>query len=122
MPSFSAWRPKLPVNVIHSADIRRKTQQIAIKLITSELVVGRQQRMGFRLSLDLLDFDQSLIAVTRRCPSRINRSSETVEINGIHPPVAQIGVVRDGQQLIARLALGVHPFPKVLGCQESREL
>src|SRR5439155_18514977 len=72
---FQRLAAKTAVNVIHSADIRRKTQQIAIKLITSELVVGRQQRMGFRLSIDLLDFDQSLIAFARGRPGGVNRTS-----------------------------------------------
>jgi hypothetical protein len=67
--------------------------------------------MGLGLSLDLLDFDQALVAVSRSRPGCIDGPAEAVEVDGIHPPVTHIGVMRNGQQLVPRLALGVHPVP-----------
>src|SRR5262249_22587490 len=70
--------------------------------------------MGFRLPLDLLDLDQALVAVARSRPGGVNRTPVAVEVRWIHPSVAQVRIVRDSQQLIARLALGVHPLPQIL--------
>ena len=75
---FQRLAAKTAVNVIHSADIRRKTQQIAIKLITSELVVGGKQGVSLRGTLDLLNLNQAFVAVTGSCPGSINRASEAV--------------------------------------------
>ena len=71
--------------------------------------------MGLGLPLDLLDFDEAFVAVARGCPRRIDGPPKAVEVNGIHPAVTQIGVMRNGQQLVACLALRVHPRPQVLG-------
>ena len=71
--------------------------------------------MRFRSALDLLDFDQALVAVTGRGPGCVNGASEAVHVNRIHPAAAQIGVVGNGQQFVTCLALRVHPFPQVLG-------
>ena len=70
--------------------------------------------MGLGLPLDLFDFDQPLIAVAGGSPGRVDGSAEAVEINRIHPAVTQVGIVRNGEQLVTRLALRVHPVPKVL--------
>src|SRR5215472_6286088 len=53
-------------------------------------------------------------AVAQGCPRSINGASVTVEVHGIHPPVADIGVVGDRQQRITCFALGVHPVPQRL--------
>ncbi len=71
--------------------------------------------MGLRLSLDLLDLDQSFVAVAIRCPGRVDGPAKAVDVGGIHPAVAQVGVMRNGQQLVACLALRVHPLPQVFG-------
>ena len=71
--------------------------------------------MGLGLSLDLFDLDEPLVAVAGRGPGRVDGPVVGVDVDGIHPPVAHVRVVRDGQQLVARLALRVHPVPQVLG-------
>src|SRR5271165_2882002 len=76
--------------------------------------VWRKQRMGFRLSLDLLDLGQPLVAVPRRGPGGIDRPAKAVHIDRKHASVAQVRIVRDAQKLVALLALSVHPVPQVL--------
>ena len=71
--------------------------------------------MGLRLSLDLLDLDQAFVAVARGGPGGVDGASEAVQVNGVHPAIAHIGIVRDGQQLITGFALRVHPLPQVFG-------
>ena len=112
---FQGLPGEAAVNVIDAAVVWRKTEQSTEHLIAGVFVSRRQQGMGFGLSLDLLDFDQALVAVARGGPGRIDGSSEAVEVHGIHPAVAQVGVMRNGQQLVACLALRVHPFPQVFG-------
>ena len=94
--------------------VLRKSDQKAHDLITGELVVRRQQRVGLRLALDLLHFDQALVAVARGGPGRVDRPAEAVHVGRIHPAVGEVGVVGDGKQLVAGLALRVHPLPQVL--------
>ena len=92
-----------------------QADQEAHDLVVGELVVGRQQRMGLRLALDLLDLDQPLVAVARGGPGRVDRPAEAVDVGRIHPAVGEVGVVRDRQQFVAGLALRVHPLPQVFG-------
>ena len=116
MPSFSAWRAKLPVMWSMRPDVGRKAEDRLIQLVAGELVVRRQQGMRFRLSLALLDLDQALVAVARGGPGGVDRpSGGVVDVDRVHPAVAHVGVVRDGEQLVARLALRVHPVPQVRG-------
>ena len=72
--------------------------------------------MRLRLPFALLDLDQAFVTVTRGRPRRIDRTSGgVVNVDRIHPAVAHIGVVRDGEQFIACLALRLHPVPQVGG-------
>ena len=66
-------------------------------------------------ALDLLDLDQPLVAVARRGPGRVDRAALLSTSVGIHAAVGEVGVVRDRQQLVAGLALAVHPVPQILG-------
>ena len=64
----------------------------------------------------LLDLDQALVAVTGRRPCRVDRPARrVVDIDRVHPAVTDVGVVRDGQQLVACFALRIHPGPQVRG-------
>ncbi len=103
-------------DVVDAPDVGRKAEDGLIQLVAGELVVGRQQGMRLRLSLALLDLDQALVAVTGRCPGRVDRPpGGVVDVDRIHPAVADVGVVRDREQLVARLALRVHPLPQFRG-------
>ncbi len=87
-----------------------------IQLVAGELVVGRQQGMRLRLSLALLDLDQALVAVARGRPGGVDRPpGGVVDVDRVHPAVADVGVVRDREQLVAALALRVHPVPQLRG-------
>ena len=88
----------------------------SIHLVAGELVVRREQRVRFRLALALLDLDQPFVAVARGRPGGVDRpAGGVVDVDRVHPAVAHVGVVRDGQQFIARLALRVHPSPELGG-------
>ena len=84
-------------------------------LVVREFIVGRQQRVGLRLPLNLLHLNQAFIAVARGCPGRVYRPAQAVHVDGIHPAIGQVGIVGNRQQFVARLALGVHPLPQILG-------
>ena len=72
--------------------------------------------MSFRLPLALLDLDQALVAVACGRPGRIDRPpGGVVDVDRVHPAVADVRVVRDGEELVARLALRVHPVPQLRG-------
>ena len=72
--------------------------------------------MRLRLPLALLDLDQALVAVARSRPRGVDRPpGGVVGVDRVHPAVAHVGVVRDGEQLVACLALRVHPVPEVRG-------
>src|SRR5208282_1219962 len=70
--------------------------------------------MSFRLPFDLLDFDESFIAIARSSIGGVDWPTHAVHVCGVHPAVTQVGIVGDGQQFVAGLALCVHPLPKVL--------
>ncbi len=70
--------------------------------------------MGLGLAFDLLDLDQALVAVAGGRPGSVDRAAQAVDVYRVHPAVGQVRVVRDGEQFVTRLALGVHPFPQVL--------
>src|SRR5664280_1657825 len=58
------------LNVIDAATGRRLTQQTVLEeLVTGELVIGREQGMSFRLSLNLFDLNEAFVAVARGSPS-----------------------------------------------------
>ena len=85
-------------------------------LVAGKLVVRRQQRMRLRLAFPLFDLDQPLVAHARLGPGGVNRpAGGVIDVHRVHPAVAHIGVVRDGEQFNARLALGVHPLPELRG-------
>ena len=69
--------------------------------------------MGLRLPLDLLDLDQRLIAHPVFRVGPVDRPPVEVDLGRIHAPIREVGVMRDRQQLVARLALAVHPCPQV---------
>ena len=52
-------------------------------------------------------------------PRGVDRPALVVHLEREHDAVAQVRVVRDREQLVARLALAVHPGPQVLGIHES---
>ena len=92
---------------------RRIAQQERHDLEARELVVGRKQRMRFRRALELLDLDQRLVAHARLGIGGIDRAALGVDLGRVHAAVRQVGVVRDGQQVVAGLPLAVHPVPEV---------
>ena len=103
-------------DVLHAAHVGREAEEGLIHLVAGELVVRRQQRMRLGLAFPLLDLDQPLVAVASGGPGGVNRpAGGVINVDRVHPAVAHIGVVGDGEQLDARLALGVHPFPELLG-------
>ncbi len=89
-------------------------EQILQNLVAREFVVGRQRRVRFRRALELLDLGQRLVVHPRLRPGRVDRPALAVDFQREHDAVGQIGVVRDRQQLVARLALAVHPVPQIL--------
>ena len=103
-------------DVVDAADVGRKAEDCLEHLVARELVVGRQQGVGLRLPLALLDLDQALVAVARGRPGRIDRPpGGVVDVDRVHPAVTDVRVVRDGEKLVARLALRVHPVPQFRG-------
>ena len=70
-------------------------------------------RMGLGCALELMDFGQRFVVHALLRPGGINRSSFAVDLQRKHNAVAQVGVMRDRQQLIACLALGIHPVPEI---------
>ena len=70
--------------------------------------------MRFRSALQLLDLGQGLVVDARLRPRRVDRPALAVDFQWKHDAVGQVRVVRDGQQLVARLALAIHPFPQFL--------
>jgi hypothetical protein len=93
----------------------RVAQEVVEDLVVGELVVRREQRVRLRLTLDLLDLGEPLVAVTRLRPRLVDRSSFEVDVDRVHEPAGQVGVVRDRQELVAGAALAVHPVPQILG-------
>ena len=91
-------------------------------LEVGELVIGREQRMGLRLPLDLLDLDQRFIAHPGFSVGLVDRPPLKVDVGRIHAPIREVGVVRDREKLVARLALAVHPRPQVVGSGGSSAL
>ena len=71
--------------------------------------------MGFGLALDLLNLREPFIAHPGFGPGGVDGPAPAVHLRGEHQAVAQVGVVRNRQQFMARLALAVHPLPQVLG-------
>ena len=69
--------------------------------------------MRLGCALELMDFGQRLIVHALLRPCSVNRPPLTVDLQRKHDAVAQVGVMRDRQQLIACLALGIHPVPEV---------
>ena len=103
-------------DVVDAADVGRKAEECLEHLVARELVVRRKQRVSLRLPLALLDLDQALVAIARSRPGRIDRPpGGVVDVDRVHPAVADVGVVRDGEELVAGLALRVHPVPQFRG-------
>ena len=71
--------------------------------------------MRLRRAFELSDFRQRLVVHPVLSPGGVDRTSFAVDVQRKHDAVRQIGVVRDRQQLVARLALRVHPGPEILG-------
>ena len=69
--------------------------------------------MRLRLPLGLLDLDQRLIAHPVFRVGLVDRPPMQVDLGRIHATIREVGVVRDRQQLVANLALVVHPLPQV---------
>ena len=92
---------------------RRQSKQNAQDCVVGEFIVRRQQRVSLGLALHLRDFDQPFVAHARFGPGGVNGAAHAVHIGGVHPAVGQVGVVGNGQQFVARLALGVHPLPQL---------
>ena len=90
-------------------------EQEAHDLEVRELVVGRQRGMGLGSPLDLRDLGQRLVGHPLLGPGGIDGSALVVLLHREHDAVAEVGVVGDRQQLVARLALAIHPFPQFLG-------
>ena len=111
MPSFSAWRTKLPPRVMNA--FSRIAEQEVQYLVVRELVGRRQQRMGLGGALDLLDLGQPLVAVAQLGPGLVDRAALEVDLGGEHDPAREIGIVRDRQELVPSLALLVHPVPEI---------
>ena len=88
-------------------------QKVGQYFVVRELVVGRKQWMGLGCALELMDFGQRLIVHALLRPGGINRSPFAVNLQGKHNAIAQVGVMRDRQQLITCLALGIHPVPEI---------
>ena len=82
--------------------------------VADELVIRRQQRMAFRRALALHDLvDRFPARAAQRVVARQRRAGESVGRE--HPPVAEIGVVRDRHDLAAGLLFIVlHPGPELL--------
>ena len=89
----------------------RIAKQIVEQLVIRELVIGREQRMRLRLTLDLLDLGQPLIAIPGCGPGSIDWTPLLVYVDREHVAVREVRVVRDGKQLVAGLSLPVHPVP-----------
>jgi len=82
------------LNVIDTAAIWLLAEETTCEyFVTGELIVRREQWVSFGRALDLLDFDQTFVAVARSSPSGIDGPSEAVQIDWVHPAVAQVGIV-----------------------------
>ena len=53
------------------------------------------------------------LRIARRGVGGVDRAALDVDLGREHAAVREIGVVRDGEQLVAGLALAVHPVPEV---------
>ena len=102
-------------NLVDTPGLRGQSQQHAPDRKAGELIVGREQRVGLRLTLNLLHLDERLVARAGLGPGGINRPAQAVHVGRVHPAVRQIRVMRDGQQVVAGLALGIHPVPQFRG-------
>ena len=89
-------------------------QQVLQNFVAGELVVGRKRRVRFRCALELLDLGQRLVVDARLRPRRVDRPALAVDFQRKHDAIGEIRVMRDRQQLVARLALAIHPFPQLL--------
>ena len=117
-PSLKRLAHEAARDAVDAADVGRQAEDGLEQLVVGELVVGRQQGVGFRLALALLDLGEALVAVACGRPGGVDRPpGGLVDVDREHPAVADVGVVRDGEQLVARLALRVHPVPQVGGAR-----
>ena len=83
--------------------------------IARHLVVRRQRRVRFAVSLDLRRLVDRLPSGARGRPVARQRFT-LVGLDPEHQAVADVAVVRDGEERSARLVLpGLHPFPQILG-------
>ena len=84
--------------------------------IVGELVVGRQERVGLAIALDLRHLVEPLPARPRLGILAVDRLAGERLDDGEHAAVAQVAVVGDGQHVAAGLLLvGGHPLPQVAG-------
>ena len=115
-PVLQCLAGKAARDVIHPAHVGREAEDRLIHLVAGKLVVRRQQRMRLGLPFSLLDLDQPLVAHARLGPGGVDRpASGVIDVQRVHPAVAHIGIVRDGEEFNARIALGVHPLPELRG-------
>ncbi len=94
---------------------RRIAQEHRHDLEAGELVVGRKQRMRLRRAFELVDLDQPLVAIARSGIGGVDRTALGVDLDREHPAVGEVRVVRDGEELVAGLALAIHPVPEIHG-------
>ena len=69
--------------------------------------------MSFRRALYLLDLGQLLVALSRFSPGLVDRPAFEIDLSRKHDSVRQVRIVRNGEQLVAGLALAVHPVPQI---------
>ena len=88
--------------------------QLAVEnLEVRPLVVRGQHRMGLGLALDLVHLADGLVAQPQLRVGGVERFAGSVHV-AVHLAVAAVGVVGDGNQVVAGLARPLHPGPEVL--------
>ena len=86
------------------------------RLEVGELVVGREERVGLAVALDLRRFVEPLPLRPHRGVFAIDGLAGERLDQREHAPVAQVAVVRDGEHVAAGLVLvRLHPPPEVAG-------
>jgi len=104
------------VAVVDPADHRRigADQVVVLLFETGELVIGRQGRVGIRLTLGLDDLGRQLILGPQLGVARVDGRAGGVS-GRIHEAVTQVAVVRDRKGVQAGVALRLQIGPQVLG-------
>ncbi len=69
--------------------------------------------MRLGCALKLMDFGQRLIVHALLRPGGVNRPPFAVNLQGKHNAIAQVGIVRNRQQLYTGFALSIHPIPEI---------